>query len=66
MQATYALRWQIELLFKELKRHYRLEDMPSGNRDIVESLLYAAIPSLAASRRLLQAVVRPFRLKLNA
>ncbi|MGH8567439.1 MAG: IS4 family transposase, partial [Gammaproteobacteria bacterium] len=56
VQATYALRWQIELLFKELKRHYRLEDMPSGNRDIVESLLYAAILSLAASRRLLQAV----------
>lgn len=56
VQATYALRWQIELLFKELKRHYRLEDMPSGKRDIVESLLYAAILSLAASRRLLQAV----------
>lgn len=54
VQATYALRWQIELLFKELKRHYRLEDMPSGKRDIVESLLYAAILSLAASRRLLQ------------
>ncbi|MGH7262214.1 MAG: IS4 family transposase, partial [Candidatus Methylomirabilales bacterium] len=56
VQATYALRWQIELLFKELKRHYRLEDMPSRKRDIVESLLYAAILSLAASRRLLQAL----------
>lgn len=53
VQATYALRWQIELLFKGLKRHYRLEDMPSGNRHIVESLLYAAILSLAVSRRLM-------------
>ncbi len=49
-------RSQIELLFKELKRHYRLEDMPSRKRDIVESLLYAAILSLAASRCLLQAL----------
>ncbi|MGH8655347.1 MAG: hypothetical protein ACREYE_25670 [Gammaproteobacteria bacterium] len=30
--------------------------MPSCKRDIVESLLYAAILSLAASRRLLQAL----------
>jgi IS4 transposase len=29
--ATYSLRWQIELLFKTLKTHYRIEDMPSSN-----------------------------------
>jgi len=57
IRAIYALRWQIELLFKELKRHYRLEDMPSAKRPVVEVLLHAAILTLIASRRLL-AVVR--------
>ncbi|MBI5511549.1 MAG: IS4 family transposase [Deltaproteobacteria bacterium] len=57
VSATYALRWQIELLFKELKRHYRLEDMPSAKRAVVEALLYAAILTLIVSRRL-EALVR--------
>ena len=56
IRATYALRWQVELLFKELKRHYRLEDMPSRKRPIVEALLYAAILTLIVSRRLLALV----------
>jgi len=56
VQTTYALRWQIELLFKELKRHYHLEEMPSAKRQIVEALLHAAIITLAVSRTLLQAV----------
>jgi IS4 transposase len=49
----YALRWEIELLFKELKRHYRLEDMPSSKKEVVEALLYAALLTLIVSRRLL-------------
>lgn len=53
--ATYALRWQVELLFKELKAHYRLEDMPSRKRVVVEALLFAAILTLLVSRRLLAA-----------
>lgn len=57
IRATYALRWQIELLFKELKRHYRIDQMPSSKREIVEALLYAGILTLVVSRRLL-AVVR--------
>jgi len=56
IRATYALRWQVELLFKELKRHYRLEDMPSAKRPVVEVLLHAAILTLIASRRLLALV----------
>ena len=56
IQATYALRWEIELLFKEMKQHYRLEDMPSRKRVVVETLLYATILTLVASRRLLAAV----------
>jgi len=56
IRAIYAARWQIELLFKELKHHYRLEDMPSAKRSVVEALLHAAILTLIASRRLLALV----------
>ena len=56
IRATYALRWEIELLFKELKSHYRLEDLPSGKRPVVEALLHAAILTLVVSRRLLALV----------
>jgi IS4 transposase len=54
---VYSLRWQIELLFKELKTHFRLEDMPSSKAVIVEALLYSALLTLVVSRRIL-AVVR--------
>jgi putative transposase len=56
IQAVYALRWEIEMFFKELKQHYRIDDMPSRKRVVVEALLYAAIISLAVSRRLLALV----------
>jgi len=56
--ATYSLRWQIELLFKELKSSYRIEDMPSSKRVVVEVLLYAALLTLVVSRRLLALVRR--------
>lgn len=56
IRATYALRWQVELLFKELKTHYRIDQMPSRKREIVEALLYAAILTLIVSRRLLALV----------
>lgn len=53
---TYRLRWQVELLFKELKTHHRLDQLPSARRDVVEALVYASILSLAASRALLDAL----------
>ncbi len=56
--ATYRLRWQIELLFKEMKSHYRLDQMPSRKRHVVEALLYAAILTLIASHALLDALRR--------
>lgn len=52
----YALRWQVELLFKELKSHYRLDQLPSSKEPIVEALLYAAILTLIASKTLLDAL----------
>lgn len=53
---VYAGRWQVELLFKEIKSHYRLEDLPSRKPHIVEALLYATLVTLVVSRRLLRAV----------
>jgi IS4 transposase len=53
---TYAVRWLIELAFKQLKSHYRLDQMPSSKRHIVEALLYAALITMMASRVLLDRV----------
>jgi len=53
---TYAARWQIELIFKELKSHYRLDDLPTSKAHIVEILLLGAVITLLVSRRLLHAV----------
>ena len=58
---VYAGRWQIELLFKEMKSHYRLEDLPSRKPHIVEALLYATLVTLVVSRRLLRAVRQALR-----
>lgn len=51
--AAYAGRWQIELLFMEMKSQYRLEDIPSRKAHIVEALLYITFITLIVSRRLL-------------
>ena len=54
---TYAARWQIELIFKELKSHYRLDELPTSKAYIVETLLLGAVITLLVSRRLLR---RPY------
>lgn len=53
---VYGARWQVELIFKELKSYYRLEHQPSRKRHIVEVLLYAAVVTLIVSRHLLEAI----------
>jgi putative transposase len=55
---TYAARWMIELFFRELKTHYRAEDMPSAKRHIVEALVYAVLITFVVSRALLAALRR--------
>lgn len=42
--AIYAMRWEIELLFRELKVQLRADQMPSANKAAVEVLLYASLP----------------------
>lgn len=53
---VYAARWVVELFFRELKGNFRIEDMPSRKRHVVEALLYVAIIAFVASRELLAAV----------
>ena len=59
--SVYGARWQIELLFKEMKSYYRLEDMPSRKAHVVETLLLASVVTMLASRRLLRAVREKLR-----
>jgi putative transposase len=52
----YAARWEIELLFKELKSHYRMDLIPSANPEIVKCLIWVAILTLRCSRRILRLI----------
>jgi len=56
--SLYASRWSVELLFRELKRSYRIDDLPSAKRQVVESLIYASILTLAASRQLYKLIAQ--------
>jgi putative transposase len=58
---VYSLRWQIELLFKEIKTYFRLEDMPSRKAVVVEALLYSVLLTLVVSRRILDVVRKRLR-----
>jgi IS4 transposase len=55
---AYALRWEVELLFRELKTHHRLAQLPSRKPHIVEALVKASVLCLAACRALLRRVER--------
>jgi hypothetical protein len=52
--AIYAARWEVKLLFRELKTHYRLDQLPTRRRAVVESLIYAAVLTMLLGRRLRQ------------
>ncbi len=60
--AVYAARWEVELLFRELKRSYRIDHMPSANRHVSEALIYAALLTLVVSRELYRALRKRWRL----
>jgi putative transposase len=52
----YRARWEIELVFKELKSNYRMDQIPSANPNIVKCLIWVAILTLMCSRRILQLI----------
>lgn len=50
--ATYALRWQVELLFKSMRQHGYLGQLPSSKQHVVDCLIWASILAVAASQAL--------------
>ncbi len=52
----YRCRWEVEVLFRELKTQYELDEFDTSKKHVVEVLLYAALLSLVVSRALLKVV----------
>ena len=56
--ALYAVRWEIELVFKELKGHYSLDIIKTQKPTIVLGLVWTAILTLIVSRKLYNLLLR--------
>ena len=56
----YRLRWQIELVFKELKQHLSLESVQTKDPNAAQVLVWASLIALAVSRTF-AAVLTPLR-----
>ena len=48
----YGARWDIELLFKELKSKYALDVLETKNEQVIEALIWTAMLTLIVSRRI--------------
>ena len=48
----YQARWEVELLFRELKRVYGLDEITSSKPEVVEALILIGLLSLVISRTL--------------
>ena len=55
---VYAMRWEVELLFRELKSQLRMEQMPSGNKAASGCLIYSTLLALAFGRCLHRALAK--------
>ena len=66
ISSTYRARWEIELVFKELKSGYRLDDVDSQKKEVVESLIYAVVLTLLVSRALLRSIAARIGRELRA
>jgi len=54
LRETYRLRWQVELVFKELKQHLNLESVPTKDRYAAQVFAWASLIALAVSRQVLE------------
>jgi len=61
LRELYRLRWQVELLFKELKQELNLEVLPTKDPHAVQIFVWASLIALAVSRTV-SACVQPWRL----
>jgi putative transposase len=48
----YGARWEVEILFKELKSKYALDVVPTSNPQVIEALIWIAILTLLISRKI--------------
>jgi transposase len=48
----YGARWEIEILFKELKSRYALDMVPTSNPQVIEAMIWIAILTLIISRKI--------------
>ena len=53
----YRLRWQIELMFKGCKQSLRLDDITSGNKNIIKSLLFGSLVAQLISQTILRSAM---------
>jgi len=58
LATLYSARWEIELIFKELKSRYGLDVLPTSNPQVVEALLWVGILTLIVSRRVYSLVFK--------
>ncbi len=58
LATLYRCRWDVELLFRELKTQYELDEFDTSDPAVVEILVYAALLSLLVSRDLLSQSLR--------
>jgi len=56
MPAVYSMRWEIELLFRELKSQLSIDQIPTGNKAAADACIYAALLVLAIGRKLHRAL----------
>ena len=57
----YAARWQIELVFRQMKSHYRLESMPSAKESVAQALVLASVITQIVGGELLVAMRKRLR-----
>ena len=50
--SLYSMRWEVELCFRELKSQYALDKFRTEKADVVETLIWSALLTLTAARRL--------------
>jgi len=56
--SLYGARWEVELIFKELKSKYALDMIKTTNAKIVEALIWTAILTLLVSRQIYNLVCK--------
>lgn len=54
--ALYGARWEVELVFKELKSSYALDELGLTNANAVQAMIWTAILTLTVSRALHRAI----------